>query len=72
MTKLGLDFKVNCPHTSVEKLENGMMKVNLKDGTCIEADKVLCAIGRSANVRPLKLENAGVVVEKGAVKVDEF
>lgn len=72
MTKLGLQFKTNCPHESVEKLENGMYRVNLKDGSSLEAEAVLCATGRPPNVEDLKLENAGVLLEKGAVKVDEF
>ena len=29
-------------------------------------------MGRPANFDPLKLENAGVIVEKNAIKVDEY
>jgi len=32
----------------------------------------LCALGRPPNLTSLKLENAGVEVAKGAVKVDEY
>ena len=49
-----------------------MYRVNLKDGSSLEAEAVLCATGRPPNVEDLKLENAGVLLEKGAVKVDEF
>lgn len=72
MTKLGLEFRLKCVHESVEKLDNGSYRVNLQDGSNIEAERVLCAIGRPPNVEPLKLENAGVIVENGAVKVDEY
>ena len=72
MKKLHLDCRINTPFTGVEKLDNGMMRVNLADGTCIEAEKVLSAVGRPPNVDSLKLENAGVEVVKGAIKVDEY
>jgi pyruvate/2-oxoglutarate dehydrogenase complex dihydrolipoamide dehydrogenase (E3) component len=44
----------------------------LADGTSILAEKVLSALGRPPNFAPLKLENCGVLVEKNAIKVDEF
>ena len=72
MKKLGLDARLKTPFDSVEKLENGMYQVNLADGTNIKTHAVLCALGRPPNFAPLKLENAGVVVEKNAIKVDEY
>jgi glutathione reductase (NADPH) len=73
MTKLGLEYRVNCAHTSVEKINNCSYKVNLKDGTSIEAERVLCAIGRPPNTEALKLENAGVKLDnKGAIQVDDY
>ncbi len=44
----------------------------MADGTSILAEKVLSALGRPPNFAPLKLENCGVLVEKNAIKVDEF
>ena len=38
----------------------------------MKADCCLAALGRPPNFGHLKLENAGVTVEKGAIKVDEF
>src|SRR5690606_39615675 len=38
----------------------------------IEADIVLSAVGITPNIENIGLEEAGVVVEKGRVKVDEF
>jgi len=72
MTKSGIDARRNCPFNRVEKGENGGFKVVLESGEVIETDMVLSALGRPPLVDPLKLENAGVEVAKGAVKVDEF
>ena len=72
MGKLGLDYRCGISQTSIEKLENGMLKVNLTDGTSIETHVVLNATGRVPNLSPLKLENAGIIVENNAVKVDEY
>ncbi len=52
---------------------NGLdaVRVVLDDGTELLADKVLCALGRVANVEGLGLENAGVSPnERGLVLVD--
>ncbi len=46
--------------------------LTLDDGTEIETDVVLMATGRVANVDRLGLENTGITVEDGLVKVDEF
>jgi len=70
--KLGLKYRLKAPFNNVEKLENGMFRVNMVDGSHIDAEVVLSALGRPPLVEPLKLENAGVEVVKGAVKVDEF
>ena len=72
MQKLHLDCRINTPFTGVEKLDNGMYRVNLADGTSVEAEKVLSAIGRPPNVDDLNLGNAGVEVVKGAIKVDDY
>ena len=45
----------------------------LSDGTMIESDRVMFAVGRKPNVKGLGLEAAGVKVnQKGAIAVDEF
>lgn len=44
----------------------------LDDGTTLHADKMLCALGRVANVEGLDLEAAGLqVTERGLIAVDE-
>jgi pyruvate/2-oxoglutarate dehydrogenase complex dihydrolipoamide dehydrogenase (E3) component len=72
MEKLGMECRLGTPFTKVEKLENGMYRVHLKDGGHVDAERVLAALGRPPNIAPLKLENAGVAVKDGAVAVDEF
>ena len=72
MRKLGIDLRLSCSHESVTKNEDGTLNCNLVGGESIKANKVLVATGRPPNVGPLALENTDVVVEKGAVKVDEF
>jgi NAD(P) transhydrogenase len=43
------------------------------DGTVVRSSKLLCAAGRLANVKDLKLENAGLVLnEFGNISVDEM
>lgn len=66
-------------HTStrVEKMEKGKKEVKLtlsKDGKSetIAAEYVLMAIGVQGNVEGLGLEEAGVQVEKGWIKVNKF
>ena len=42
------------------------------DGTVVRSQKLLCAAGRLANVKDLKLENAGLKVnERGLISVDD-
>lgn len=72
MKKAGIDYRLNSPHEKVEKLEDGQLRVTLKDGTFIDADKVLVSIGRNPNFEPLQLDKAGVLVANHAIKVDEF
>lgn len=49
------------------------VRVYLESGRTLECDKMLCALGRDANVRGLGLENTGVVMtDSGFIAVDEF
>ena len=47
---------------------------SVKDGKeqVLEVDQVLSAVGVSGNVENLGLEEMGIVVDKGSIKVDEF
>lgn len=50
MDKLGMEYRVNSPHKSVEKLPDGSLIVNLENGDSIECDAVLNAMGRKPNL----------------------
>ncbi len=60
--------------TDVAKVEaSGAAKVlTLSSGETLKVDEVLYATGRVANYDELGLDEVGVAVERGAIKVDEF
>ena len=69
----GLNFRFNAPLEKIEKLEDGTLRVHTGGGAQpIDTDIVLFATGRVPNVAGLGLENAGVELEKGAIKVDDY
>lgn len=70
MKKLGMDVRLKTPFTKVTKGENGVLSVHLNDGSTVEGEKCLIALGRPPNVEPLALENTDVKVEKRAIVVD--
>lgn len=53
MVKLGLDARAKTPFTGVSKLDNGMLRVSLEDGSHVDAEKVLVALGRPPLTEPL-------------------
>lgn len=68
----GIDVLTSAMVESIEKVD-GKAVVRFKGSDSPETfDMVLVSVGRAPNVKELRLENAGVDVEKGAVKVDEF
>jgi dihydrolipoamide dehydrogenase len=71
---MGIKILTSARVNSVEKNDSGCkIEVLTKKGTeYIEAEKVLSAVGVVANVENLGLENCGVVVERGKVRVDSF
>jgi glutathione reductase (NADPH) len=69
----GINFRFNAPPERIEKLEDGSLLVHVGgNGAPIPADMVLFAIGRTPKIDGLGLENAGVELAKGAIKVDEY
>jgi glutathione reductase (NADPH) len=67
----GVDLRFNVVVDSVEQTDSGML-CRLSDGSTIEADQVLYAIGREPHVEGLGLENINVELNKnGSIKVDE-
>lgn len=73
--KAGIDVMTGSEVTSVDT-SGTKVKVTIKSKKGkeeqIEADIVLSAVGITPNIENIGLEEAGVVVEKGRVKVDEF
>ena len=74
MTKLGVKIMLKTQASKITKDSvSGMLTIHLSNGTTLEAEKVLIALGRSANTEWMNLEKVGIELEpNGAVKVDEY
>lgn len=72
--KKGIDVLTNAEVTSVDTSGNGVKAtVKTQNGEVIlEADVVLSAIGISANIEGIGLEETGVKTEKGKIAVDKY
>ena len=69
----GITFRFNAACQRIEKLEDGSLLVHTGDGEApLPADVVLFATGRAPNIHGLGLENAGVEIESGAIRVDDY
>lgn len=70
--KMGMKVMVSARVNGVTATENGCkIEVITKKGTeFIEAEKVLSAVGVIANIENIGLENCGVEIERGKIKVD--
>lgn len=70
LTELGMKFKGGKEPLEIQRVNNrGFVK--FKDGTSMTGDVLLYALGRSANVEGLHIENAGLNVdEKGYIPVN--
>lgn len=72
LAEIGLEFVGNTVFESVEKTEEGV-KVQCKNGRALEAEMLLYALGRVANVDGLEMEKAGVAVDgKGHIPVNQL
>lgn len=73
--KEGIDVRLSSEVTSVDS-SGPTLKVSIKDKKGkeeqIETEMVLSAVGITPNIEGIGLEEAGVAVEKGRIKVDEF
>ncbi|HHW47952.1 MAG TPA: dihydrolipoyl dehydrogenase [Clostridiaceae bacterium] len=67
--KKGIEFKLNAK--VVEVKEGSVIYESNGEKFSAEADKVLMSIGRRPVVEGIGLENIGVEIEKGHIKVDE-
>ena len=71
LTRIGLHFEGNRDFESIQKLETGQAQITFKDGTSMEADVLLYALGRSANVDHLQIDKAGINLDsKGYIPVN--
>jgi dihydrolipoamide dehydrogenase len=68
--KRGIDFKVGVRFQGVTQDDAGV-KVSLEDGTVIEAELMLVAVGRGARTADLGYEAQGVRVDRGFVLTDD-
>ncbi len=72
LKQIGVDIRTKTTVESWEKISHGV-KAKLSDGTEIEADFILLAVGRKPNTKGFGLEDIGVEIdERGFVKVNEF
>ena len=72
LTRRGLDLQFNADIKSIEKLDDGSLRVELKDGKTLITDCVFYATGRRPMLDNLGLETTGVTLdEKGFVEVNE-
>ncbi|MFG1301760.1 glutathione-disulfide reductase [Xanthobacter sp. V3C-3] len=70
MTRAGIHLASGRTLSSIEAIAGGK-RVTLSDGSVVEVDEVMLAIGRIPNTRNLGLEEAGVELDAaGAVLVD--
>jgi NAD(P) transhydrogenase len=70
LTDIGLRFKGNKEPEEIGKVD-GKAFVRLKDGTTLTADVLLYALGRTANVETLQIQNAGIKTDaKGYIIVN--
>jgi NAD(P) transhydrogenase len=70
LTHIGLQFFGNRIPESISRTENGA-SVRFRDGSSLQADMLLYALGGEANVEDLHIEAAGISVnEKGYIPVN--
>ena len=68
--KRGIDFKLGVRFSSVEQHANGVI-VSLEDGTKLEADLMLVAVGRGPNTAGMGYEEQGIAMDRGFVLTNE-
>ncbi|MEN2393901.1 glutathione-disulfide reductase [Pseudomonas halotolerans] len=72
LSRRGLDLQFNADIKRIEKLDDGSLEVELKDGRILATDCVFYATGRRPMLDNLGLEHTAVTLdEKGFVKVNE-
>ncbi|MBM4268167.1 MAG: glutathione-disulfide reductase [Deltaproteobacteria bacterium] len=74
MKKKGIDLRFERRLDEIERTgADGSLRVKLDDGSVLDVDQVLCAIGRVPLTAGIGLEEAGVkLAPQGAIVVDEY
>lgn len=65
-----IDYKLGVKFQGVEQTDDGV-KVSLEDGTVLEADLLLVAVGRGPRTSGLGYEEQGIRLDRGFVLTDE-
>jgi dihydrolipoamide dehydrogenase len=68
--KRGIDFKLGVRFAGVEQNENGVI-VSLEDGTKLDAELLLVAVGRGPNTAGMGYEEQGINMDRGFVLTNE-
>ncbi len=71
MKKQGIKLVYNCEPSKIEKIGN-RLRLHTNQGTVLEADTVMAAIGRVPLTDPMNIKAAGIAVEKnGKIKTNK-
>ena len=68
--KRGIDFKLGVRFSGVEQNETGVV-VSLEDGTKLDAELLLVAVGRGPNTAGMGYEEQGINMDRGFVLTNE-
>lgn len=69
LTKMGVKIYTNVQTEKVE-ISGGKKILHLSDGTALESDEVLVAVGRESMIEDLGLENLNIEFDRKRIKVD--
>jgi dihydrolipoamide dehydrogenase len=72
LEETGVEFHLGDAVESIERSEDGRMRATLRSGGVLESDIVMSAVGRVPNSAGFGFEEAGIELDRRAVKVDEF
>lgn len=67
MQEDGVDVRLHTEAQSIERGPDGALRVRCKDGSALEVDALVWAVGRAANTADLNLAAAGITAEAGGV-----
>ena len=74
LTRSGIDMRIECEITAIERQQDGLLKVQDNHGVGAERlDQVIYAIGRDPALEGLGIDSAGVALnEKGYIETDLY